>query len=85
MKCIFKQKHGYGARIFYYRFNEPEENKFDYEYVWVYLDKDLNNCVVGLHVSNIVKIQNNTQTELVGGSEYLTTEEFGKVHEEFIS
>jgi hypothetical protein len=82
-RCVFKESEGLGARVFYFRYSEPEEGKFDYEAVWVYTDEDLKHLVMGCHVSNIVILDDSMTTERQMGDIYLTDESFRNIKDKW--
>lgn len=86
-KCIFGKSQNHGAKIFYFRYNEPEEGNYDYDYVWVYANDNRENLVMGCHVSQIIILDDDVKLDpCVGGCcQYLSSWAFGKVYDEFSS
>lgn len=65
-RCVLKASHGIGTRVFYYRYNEPYPELYDFDSVWIYSDKELTKILMGCHVNQIVKIDDSHKSDNVG-------------------
>jgi len=83
-KCVFKASEGFGTRVFYFRYSEPEQGVFDYETVWIYKDAELKDLVMGCHVSKIVILDNDVTIDSYL-SQYLSESSFNKIKEQWNS
>ena len=80
-KCIFVKSMNFGGQVFYFRYSEPEKGKFDYDTVWVYADAQMKKMIMGCHVSKIIPLADNVNIDKFGGSRYVSTASFNKLHD----
>lgn len=81
MRCILKKDMKCGARVFYYRYLEPEVNVYDKDFVMIYADSKMEKFILGCHIFNIIPIDDSFQVEKQFGYEYLSLDDFKKVRE----